>query len=233
MLRRIHSFALIASLAAVACATSEAVDEGAGDAAATGGGTGIAGSGGLSGGGFPGKVDGGGGGPTGSGGGSGGVSCSAEVCNGRDDDCDGKADNGVCSPGCTGQEYLEHGYSFCSTTKELSDAAADCISQKMRLTRPNDAAENDWLRQTATGMGLGALWLGATDWTTEGDWSFPDGAQVWTGGQNGSVVGGVYTNWAQKHPTGSGSNDCMQMNAAGEWSEVSCKQSVAYVCEDY
>lgn len=226
---RIHCFVMIASFAAAACATSEAVDKGAGDAAATGGGTGIAGGGGLSGGGFPGKVDGGDGGPTG----SGGVSCSAEVCNGRDDDCDGKADNGVCSPGCTGQEYFEHGYSFCSTPKELSDAAADCISQKMRLTRPNDAAENDWLRQTATGMSLGALWLGATDWTTEGDWSFPDGAQVWTGGQNGSAVGGVYTNWAQKHPTGSGSNDCMQMNAAGEWSEVSCKQSVAYVCEDY
>jgi hypothetical protein len=82
-------------------------------------------------------------------------------------------------------------------------------------------------------MSLGAIWLGATDWTTEGDWAWPDGTQFWTGGASGSALGGVYTNWGQKQPTGSGSNDCMQMDAAGQWREVGCKNTSQYVCEDY
>ncbi len=233
---------VVASFAAGACATSEDVDRSKPgfDAAAgaagisAGGAAGGSGSGGLSGGGFPG-TDGavGDGSPSGGGGGTGGKTCGPEICNGVDDDCNGTVDNGVCSPGCKGQEYVIHGFAFCTTPKTLNDAATDCIAQKMKPARPNDVQENDWLRQTATSLGLGTLWLGATDWTTEGDWDWPDGTKFWTGGAKGAAVGGVYTNWAPNHPTGTGSNDCMQMDAAGQWLETNCAKTAMYVCEDY
>ncbi len=213
-------------------------DAAAGDAA--GGGSGGAGAGGGfpsggSGGGFPGGAagaapDGGGG----AGGGSGGTTCGAEVCNGEDDDCDGTADNGgVCSAGCVGHKFDNHGYAFCANQTTLSLAAEDCINQNMKPARPNDATENDWLRSTATSLGMGALWLGATDWTTEGSWEWPDGTAFWTGGANGSPVGGVYTNWGPNDPTGKDANDCMQMSADGTWHETACSAKVVYVCEDY
>lgn len=232
---------LLAALAAFACATGEDVDPSHGVNAGGGSGdgsveSGSSGSAGLSGGGFPG-TDGStwpdGSAAAGGSGGGGGKSCGPEICNGLDDDCDGTPDNGVCAAGCKGKEYFFHAYTFCTTPHTLSDAGADCISQKMKPVRPNDAAENDWLRQTATGLGMGVIWLGATDWTTEGDWEWPDGTKFWTGGATGAPVGSTYTNWAPKHPTGSGSNDCLQMDAAGQWLETACNKTAMYVCEDY
>lgn len=240
--------AVVASLAC-ACASSEDVGDGppgsgsgGGDVDAGGsGGSGNEGGGGSSGignsGGFPtdSGFPGGAAGTTGTGGGSGtGGSCGAEVCNGVDDDCDGTPDNGgVCSPGCSGQKFDNHGYSFCATQSTLSVAAEDCIAQNMKPARPNDAQENDWLRSTATSLAMGAVWLGATDWTTEGNWEWPDGTAFWTGGHNGSPVGSVYTNWGSTEPVGKDASDCMQMGVDGTWHEVACGGKVAYICEDY
>ncbi|MEZ4221540.1 MAG: C-type lectin domain-containing protein [Polyangiaceae bacterium] len=235
MLAALHRLVLLGTFTACACATSEDVEEAKKDAS-SGGGGGAAGS--IGGGGFPG-VDGGGGIPGTDGGGfpvadgGGGTSCGPEICNGLDDDCDSVVDNGACSSGCSGQSYKSHGYALCSTAKGLSEAAADCIAQSMRVARPNDAEENDWLRQTATAAGFGAFWLGATDWTTEGDWEWPDGLKFWTGGANGSAVGGAYANWAAKQPSGTAANDCMQMNATGQWTEVGCTKTAVYICEEY
>ena len=237
MLATPHRAALLAGFALCACASSEAVDdtEPQEDAATEGsiGSGGTVGSGGLSGGGFPTKLDGGGGVSVEGGGSGGGGGCSAEVCNGLDDDCDGKPDNGVCTAACTGHTYSGRGYMFCSTAKSLSDAAAECVNQDMGVALPNDQAENDWLRTTATAQNMAALWLGGTDWTTEGDWKWPDGTQFWTGGASGSSVGGLYTNWAPSQPTGSKSKDCLKMDTSGKWSEVDCNELAAYVCEKY
>ena len=167
-----------------ACASGESFDgtssPGGAAGATTGGSGGAAGGGGVpssggfpSGGGFPGGAGGVGGVAGSAGGGSGaggGAGCVPEICNGVDDDCDGTPDNGACSPGCSGKKYLDHGYAYCATAKTLSKAAEDCIAQKMKPARPNDAAENAWLRTTATTLALGTVWLGATDWTSKGTW---------------------------------------------------------------
>ncbi len=238
MLATPHRPALLASFALCACASSEPVDdtEPQVDAAAESsiGSGGSGGGGALSGGGFPTKLDGGGGVPIEGGGGSGGGGgCSAEVCNGLDDDCDGTPDNSVCTGGCTGHAYSGRGYMFCSTAKSLSEAAAVCVNQDMGVALPNDQAENDWLRTTATAQSMGAFWLGGTDWTKEGDWKWPDGTQFWTGGASGSSVGGLFTNWAPSQPSGSKNDDCMRMDTAGKWSEIDCNKTAAYVCEKY
>ena len=253
---------VVASLAG--CASGDEIDDGSHPSSGGGGGGGAAGasssgggvagstgSGGFpSGGGFPGGgtsgsggfpggsggVAGGGGFPGGGGGSGGGTggSCGAEKCNGLDDDCNGTPDNGVCSTGCKGMTYQGHGYAFCTTAKDLSKAAEDCVAQKMKIARPNNDAENTWLRTTATTSGLAAFWLGATDWTTEGQWSWPDGTLFWIGGANGApAAGGLYVNWAAGQPAGSGAGDCMQMDASGTWGEVSCGKTAPYVCEDY
>jgi hypothetical protein len=248
MLARRTCLLAFASALAGACASSEPIDgdtpatggsAGASDAAASdaasGGNAGVGNSAGFPSGGSGGGIPGGAAGaaPDGGSGASGG-SCGAEVCNGVDDDCDGTADNGgVCSTGCVGHKFDNHGYAYCVAQVTLSLAAEDCINQNMKPARPNDAAENDWLRSTATAAGMGAIWLGATDWTTEGSWEWPDGTAFWTGGANGSPVAGVYTNWGSNDPTGKDANDCMQMSTDGKWHETACSGKVAYVCEDY
>ena len=248
---------LVAGL--TACASGGEIDDGShpagggGAAGASSSGGGVAGStssGGFpSGGGFPGGgtagsagfpggsggAAGGGGFPGGggSGGGTGG-SCGTEKCNGLDDDCNGTPDNGVCSAGCKGMTYQAHGYAFCATAKDLSKAAEDCVAQKMKIARPNNDAENGWLRTTATTSGLATFWLGGVDWTTEGQWSWPDGTLFWIGGASGApAAGGLYINWGTGQPAGSGAADCMLMDASGFWVENGCGKTAPYVCEDY
>jgi hypothetical protein len=76
-----------------------------------------------------------------------------------------------------------------------------------------------------------SVWIGANDVTTEGEWYFAtaDGLQAgthfWSGGKNGSAVGGAYENWGSNEPANSDSAaDCAFLYHAQPptWRSLAC-----------
>jgi hypothetical protein len=143
-----------------------------------------------------------------------------DVCNGVNDDCSGGADPpGTCPAGCGGGSYGGHRYLFCAIADEWDDVADDCVSMGMRLTRVNSDEENSFIRSTASGYGLGRLWLGGDDDDDEGSWVWRDGAPF------------GYVAWASGEPNDSGGEDCLEMLGGGRWNDLDCGDDRAFVCE--
>jgi hypothetical protein len=91
------------------------------------------------------------------------------------------------------------------------------------------------VRNTATGMMLGDLWVGGSDEATEGTWVWADAAQFWAGGPMGSAVGGRVARWASGEPSEAATSDCARMNGGfvGDWAAVACGTALASVCEEW
>ena len=146
----------------------------------------------------------------------------AEVCNGRDEDCDGHADNpaGLCT-GCVVVERGRTVYHYCSEATWI-DASAACRGRGMYLVTVDDAAENDWLATTAATMGPGPWWLGYNDRATEGVW-------VW----DGPTPAVLYTSWGDGEPNDYGTGeDCAELLFFGtNWNDSRCDAAQPYVCE--
>lgn len=161
----------------------------------------------------------------------------AERCNGADDDCDGTPDESGCPAGCVGALHIGHAYAFCPAAQTFAAAGSTCAAGGMRLARIDNASENDFVRNTATGRMLGDLWIGGSDTATEGSWVWPDGVQFWSGTAMGSTVGGRFASWAAGQPDeGAGGEDCLRMNGTPPgmpttWADVSCGATSAFVCE--
>jgi hypothetical protein len=164
-----------------------------------------------------------------------------EICDGLDNDCDGVVDNGgVCGAGCTGATYGGHVYASCTTPVPFSGAATDCASKSMRLVRVDDAAENQFLYSIAFANPANLSnafwpWIGGSDIATPVEWMWADGTVFWTGRNNGSAVGGLYTNWAAAAPTDASGTYCtaMQRGGNGTWVDRGCANVQPYFCEGY
>lgn len=158
-------------------------------------------------------------------------------CGSPDDDLDM---NGVTdcldtpSPGCSKNVvYMDRRYRFCTNAKGFTAAAADCDAQNMPLARIDSAAENTWVRAEASKAGLGAVWIGASDSVTEGNWTWRDGETFWIGLSNGMPQGGLFESWESDEPTNSWSSgeDCAYMGGGGLWNDTNCGDGYDYVCE--
>jgi hypothetical protein len=128
------------------------------------------------------------------------------------------------------------------------------------LARIDDAGENAQIFQAMT-ANLGALtqtapdggggryvWIGANDRTTEGDWRWNDNnAAFWSGGPNGSAVGGLYNNWGStafgrsepdNFPAGPAGQDAAAISVngyplgtAGQWNDIAESNVLPFVVE--
>ena len=231
-----------------------------GQSGGTGGGTG-GGDGGDSGAGSMGGEAGANGGeggvpePIGGAGGAGGESgtgCDhAEVCDGRDNDCNGSIDPpGTCPAGCKGVAEPEtgHGYMVCkvSSLADISWAQAQERCQQespdMHLAWIETPAENEFLRDAADELLDTEVWIGATDLDQEGSWYWhPGGIQLWDQSANdgkGAPVNDQNPQWKAGQPNNLSTiepegEDCAVLSGDGTWNDYRCNITTVegFICE--
>ena len=87
------------------------------------------------------------------------------------------------------------------------------------LTTVTSAAENQFILSKIQGQG----WMGASDEQVEGVWRWmtgPEaGQQFWQGAAGGSVVNGLYNNWASGEPNNAGNEDYAHFLNGGQWND--------------
>jgi hypothetical protein len=135
--------------------------------------------------------------------------------------------------------YGGHQYAFCDALVEWATARAECEGRVMRLVRIDDAPENTWVHAnaifSAPMSNREALWLGGLEPTVDGDWHWTDGQAFWSGGLNGTPVGGLFTNWDSKEPNNAiGPEACLSMPLNGTtWYDYECTNRQYIACEQY
>lgn len=130
-------------------------------------------------------------------------------------------------------------YLAVATLVSWSDARASCqaLGAGWDLASIRSAVETEfWAPRLAF-----EAWVGASDATTEGVWSWvSDGAQFWSGdGVTGAALNGAYTNWNTDEPNGADNSDCARLlprtdalpDRNAPWADLECTQLLGALCE--
>lgn len=187
-----------------------------GGSSTVGGHGGKAGAGGAAGAGGKGGTSGGGGVP--------GCLPQPEICDGVDNDCDKKVDQGgVCPTGCTGAIFEQHLYYFCGTVDSAAAALEKCAGFGMKLPIVESKAENDFIFSKQAG----SSWLGGSDELEDDHWLWSDGTMFWQHG----AVDGKFSFWGADQPNDNGPSgadeNCLVLEKSdndkeGRWNDLNC-----------
>lgn len=144
-----------------------------------------------------------------------------EKCNGLDDNCDGQRDE----TGCPCPVHVHGGrlYMFCSaSTSTWQNAQTECRRYSYDLASIADAAENQWVFDTAAQYSKNPWWIGLNDRQREGTF-------VWS---NGDAV--TYVPWEPGQPNNYLNQDCVDIHrypGKYTWNDASCDEKLNYVCK--
>lgn len=150
--------------------------------------------------------------------------CVAETCNGSDDDCDDRIDEGATCP-CEQLSWEGRSYLFCDAPRSWPGASMHCASTGYALAVIDDATEDAFVFAAVLAREWGDTWLGHNDLFEEGVWVWLDGAAM------------PYVNWDEGEPNDGGEDgeDCgVVMTAEGResyWDDRPCDDERRYVCE--
>lgn len=176
-----------------------------------------------------------------------------ERCDGLDNDCNGKIDDGsVCPESCSAEQYEGHAYVLCVSDAVTADEAAmQCTKLgsgpafTLELAWIESSGENDFLRQWImdTAPTDGVIWMGASDQVKEGTWvwgSGPGAEQFFASSDNGggSPYMDRFNDFGEGQPGSSRGldEDCGAFDARVDWhwSDRACSESmVGFVCEEH
>ena len=101
---------------------------------------------------------------------------------------------------------------------EWTEAEIHCQGEGGHLASVHSAEENNFL----SGLDPNELWLGGTDSTSEGTWTWSDGTIL------------SFTGWKSGQPDDMGGNqDCLYTNnhGAGAWDDLSCTIELKLICK--
>lgn len=143
-----------------------------------------------------------------------------EACDATDNDCDGSTDDGA-DCGCTTLTNSGHYYKFCTTRLSWETAKTQCYSQGYHMLTITSSSEQTWIQTSAASLGNITWWIGLSDATTEGTWTWEDGSTY------------SYTSWQGGQPDNFNNEDCGVLdNEYGyKWNDASCTGNTYYVCE--
>ncbi len=157
-----------------------------------------------------------------------------EICNGKDDDCDGLLDEQVCG-GCVSETYNGHLYLFCPQVVNWHNARNICYEMGYQMVSIQDNEENGWCanRCEAHLGGRDAVWLGFNDLAIESTW-------VWEDGSIDTYLNQAERPWNTGEPNNAGGvteEDCGHWiiggTAHGKWNDRPCDYTIntGFVCE--
>jgi hypothetical protein len=143
-----------------------------------------------------------------------------ELCNFRDDDCNGVWDDNPDCPQCADAIGPDgENLKFCFSAKTWFDAEADCGTYGGSLVSIHSLGMQDFVNSSASSIRGDSWWIGLSDTALEGVFAWNDMSIV------------DYTNWNGGEPNDAGGNeDCGEFYPGGGWNDLPCETLLPYIC---
>ena len=145
-----------------------------------------------------------------------------ELCDGKDNDCNGTVDDGNVCP-CEKGSFGNRTYLFCTAVAAWREAQGLCASRGYDLTGIGDAGEDRWLAQAVRAHANARWWIGLNDIAQEANFAWISGEKL------------SYVHWESGEPNNTdGNEDCAELNrfgVDGGWNDEPCDNAQPFVCE--
>ncbi|XP_061700106.1 collectin-11 [Syngnathoides biaculeatus] len=112
-------------------------------------------------------------------------------------------------------------YLLVKEEKRYTDAERHCQARGGHLAMPKDEAANTALAGYIAAEGLSRVYIGVHDLDVEGVFTYVDRSPMST-----------FSKWRKGEPNNAyDDEDCAEMVASGEWTDVACHPTMYFVCE--
>jgi hypothetical protein len=164
-----------------------------------------------------------------------------EVCDGVDNDGDGKIDEysaantGLCD-GCRLRQRLGRVYWICLGSRSWTSARSDCAAKGAYFAAVGSSGENSFLIAESGVDEVENFWLGGSDPVSDGQtgvFFWDNGGAVFWNGSSGAV-GGVFHGFGPDEPDIHNDQHCVEIREEDgliEWNDEYCTDLQGYICE--